>query len=504
MAISQSRYVLITSAVGGSAKVSRRELIARLMTTNTKAPTKGVLEFGGGASAALKNVGAYFGTESAEYAFASKYFAWVSKQATQANKISFARYTPNATAPMLMSTASLADATAIQAVKNGSFILSMGGISATISDLDFSAASSYSAIAGVIETAIKDYSAGGELFTNATFTYDNGFVLTGGVAGEASIVALSSAGTGTDISGMLGLNAASNPIVSAGCDAETPAEAIARIANISNNFGSFDFIGSLSTADIKALAEWNAAQNVMYVFSHAVNASNYAEVQEDVKGIEGCCLTLDKNNDNGSYMPMVIGASIDYDRAGAATNFMFQQFPNDGVSVSDDADADKYDALKINYNGATQQAGKIISFYQRGYLQGENIVDLGVYYNEMWLKDAFVTEFMNLLLAVNQLPANENGSSTARGVMIPVIEQAKLNGVISVGKDLTSTQKAYIGQLTGDADAWREVEQNGCYLTVTVESYIDESKVQAYRFKYLLVYAKGDSIRMVTGDNVLI
>jgi hypothetical protein len=88
--------------------------------------------------------------------------------------------------------------------------------------------------------------------------------------------------------------------------------------------------------------------------------------------------------------------------------------------------------------------------------------------------------------------------------MIPVIEQAKLNGVISVGKDLTATQKAYISQLTGDVDAWREVEQNGCYLTVTVESYIDESGVQAYRFKYLLVYAKGDSIRMVTGDNVLI
>ena len=35
MAISKSRYVLITSGVGGAAAVSRRELIARLMTTNT-------------------------------------------------------------------------------------------------------------------------------------------------------------------------------------------------------------------------------------------------------------------------------------------------------------------------------------------------------------------------------------------------------------------------------------------------------------------------------------
>ena len=102
MAISQSRYVLITSGVGGAAAAGRRELIARLMTTNTKAPTKGVLEFGGGAAAALKNVGIHFGTSSAEYAFAAKYFGWVSKDARQADKISFARYTPTATEPQLI------------------------------------------------------------------------------------------------------------------------------------------------------------------------------------------------------------------------------------------------------------------------------------------------------------------------------------------------------------------------------------------------------------------
>ena len=242
MAISQSRYVLITSAVGGEAAVGKRELIARVMTTNVLAPTGGVLEFGGGASAALANVGAYFGTASNEYAFASKYFGFVSKQATQPKKISFSRYTPEAVAPQLISKSALSAATAFAAVSDGSFTISMGGVTTEITGLDFSSATSYADVASVIQTGIRAYTTGSTMFTDATFAYSNGsMVLTGGETGAAAIVALSAAGSGTDISGLLGLNAASNPVVSAGAAAETPAAAMARISNISNNFGSFCF-----------------------------------------------------------------------------------------------------------------------------------------------------------------------------------------------------------------------------------------------------------------------
>lgn len=505
MAISQSRYVLITSAVGGSSAVGNRELIARVMTTNTLAPVNGVLEFGGGASAALSNIGAHFGPTSAEYQFAAKYFGFVSKQATQAGKISFARYTPTATAPQLISTANLAAVSAFSSINNGSFAVSMGGVTAEITELDFSSATTYADVCQTIQSALQQYSAGGTMFSAATVNFaNNAITITGGETGANEIVALSTASTGADVSAMLALNAASNPIISAGANAETPAEAMGRVSNLSNNFGSFTFISALANTDIAAVAEWNAAQNVKYVYSQAVSPTNYAAIQEAVKGIEGVCLTLDANNDNACYMPMAVGACIDYNKAGAATNFMFQQFDSDVPSVTSDTDANKYDALKINYLGATQQAGKVIAFYQRGYLQGSNIVDLGVYWNEMWLKDTFVTEFLNLLLGLNQLPANADGSSLAKGVMIPVIEQAKTNGVISIGKSLSPVQKAYVTKLTGESEAWREVEQNGCYLTVSVLSYTDESNVTAYKFNYLLVYAKGDSIRMVTGNDVLI
>ena len=499
MAISKSRYVLITSGVGGAAAVARRELIARLMTTNTKVPTNGVLEFGGGAAAALKNVGSYFGTTSDEYAFASKYFGFVSKDIKQADKISFARYSLIATAPQLIGKEVDALAT-IKAVTTGSIKISMGGSSYDVTGLDFSSATSYADCASVLEAGIQGNTAGGTLWTSATVAYSNGvFVLTGGETGSAQIVPASAAATGTDISGMVGWSVEKDPIVSVGTDAATLTQELDRIANTSDNFGSFDFVESLTAEQVGEIATWTNAQNVGFVFSHGVNSSNYATVQAECDGKNGVCLTLDT-----PFMPMAIGACIDYSRVNAATNFMFTQFPSETLTVTTDADADRYDAKKINYLGSTQQAGKLVAFYQRGFLQGD-IADIGVYWNEMWLKDAIAAEMLNLLIALKQLPANADGSNTARGVLVSLTEEAKMNGVFSIGKTLDNTQKAYITSLTGNEDAWREVEQNGFYLDVKVSSYVNaQNGLTEYKFDYTLIYAKGDSIRKVTGSDVLI
>ena len=503
MSISKSRYVLITSGVGGSAVVARRELIARLMTTNTLVATNGVLEFGGGSATALKNIGNYFGTTSNEYAFAKKYFGFVSKDVRQPEKMSFARYSLTATAPQLISTevGKLSDFTAIT---TGSLKLSMGGSAYEVTGLDFSSATSYADCATVLQAGIRENTEGDSLWTDATVTFTNGaFVLSGGALGTNDIVPAMTASSGTDISSLVGWSASTTPVVSVGTDGETLTQALDRIVNESDNFGSFDFVESLSAQQVGEIAEWTNTQNVSYVFSHAVNSTNYQTVQEACAGKNGVCLTLD-GGDNSQYMPMAIGACIDYSKVGASTNFMFNQFAGDIPTVNTDAMADRYDALKINYLGTTQQAGKVISFYQRGFLQGD-IADIGVYWNEMWLKDAIASEMLNLLLAVKQLPANKDGESTASGILMNVIDEAKENGVILSGKTLDNTQKAYITSLTGDSEAWREVELNGFWLDVAVSSYANAlNGLTEYKFEYTLIYGKGDSIRKITGSDILI
>lgn len=503
MAISKTRYVLITSGVGGQAAVGRRELIARVFTNNILVPTQGVLEFGGGATAALLNVGNYFGTTSNEYKFASKYFGFISKDARQADKISFARYMTEATPAQVISTQS-SPLGQLQQVNNGALALSMGGLTQTITGFNGSTMTAFADVATWLQNAINSVDNAPVEWKNATVTYTNSrFVLSSGSTG-AGVIVIEPTTEDTDIAPLIGWSSETNPVVSDGTTKQTVTDILANNANISDNFGSFTFLDQLSTDQITEVANWVNAQNVSYVYSERVTTDNVNAVQEAVKGMNGVCLTLDTSNSYAQYMPMAIGACINYERPNAATNFMFNQFAGEVASITTDGDADAYDRIKINYLGATQQAGKNISFYQRGILQGD-ISDIGVYWNEMWLKDAFTTEFLNLLLALKMLPANDSGANTARGVMIPVIEDAKNNGVIQPGKSLTSIQKAYITSLTNDEDAWRSVEQNGWYLDVTVSSYVNANNgLTEYRIDYQLIYGKGDSIKQVVGTDILI
>ena len=499
MAISQKRYIDITSGVGGQAAATERELIARLMTTNILAPFGSVMEF-----TSLDNVGRHFGTTSKEYAFAEKYFGFISKDIAQAKKISFARYAPEGLAPALVSTIVPNAVATFSAVTSGTLTVTLGGVSQTFDAIDLSAVTTLDGVASAIQSEIRGYSTGGALWTSATVTYAvnaytglGQFVLQGGEVGAASIAYAEG-----DVASLLGWDIASLPVVSQGAVAETPAGAMARIADISNNFGSFSFIEDLTTDEIAAVAAWCNTANIQFMYSVAVSPSNYSTIAAAVNGMNGTMLTLDAGDTYAEYMPMALLATTNYDRTNASRNYMFQQFPGVTPTVSTDALADVYDNAKVNYYGATQSAGKQLAFYQRGVMMG-SVEDAGVYCNEMWLKDAMIVAFFNLLLAVNKVPANQDGLDMTRGVMMDVINRAINNGTILKLKSLTPTQKAYIYSLTNDPDAWVDVYNNGFKLNMSVTSDIENGTTR-YAIDYILIYAKGDSIKKVNGTHVLI
>lgn len=498
MAISQKRYVDITSGVGGAAVAAERELIARLITGNQLAPMGAVMEF-----TSLDNVGLHFGTGSAEYAWAEKYFGFVSKSVTQPKKLSFARTATEAVAPQLISTITASPVVKFTGITDGSMVITMGGVSQTLTGLNFSSAVSLSDVASVIQTKINGFSAGGALWISATVSFTNGeFVLTGGQTGAAEMKYAENAVSGTAVAALIGWDISSLPVVSNGSDAESPEAAMTRIADISNNFGSFAFLTTLSTDEIGAVAKWTNAQNVLFLYSVPVTPTNYAEIQAAVNGMNGVCLTLEDTDSDAEFMPCAVLAATDYDRTNAAQNYMFQQFDGVPASVTTDRYADVYDLAKVNYYGETQSAGTRISFYQRGVLQGD-IEDIGVYCNEMWLKDSIVVAMFNLLLAVGKVPANKSGAAQVTGVMMDSINRAIRNGTIIPTKELTPTQKAYITSITDDPEAWQIVYSNGYWLDVKITSGIQNGST-LYKVEYILIYSKGDSIKKVEGTHILI
>lgn len=214
------------------------------------------------------------------------------------------------------------------------------------------------------------------------------------------------------------------------------------------------------------------------------------------------------------YIPMVLFASTKYNRPNSTKTFMYQTF---GSEKAGDSDSNWYlrdpstvaslnvasvhDKANINYIGETQQAGKIIRFYQDGY--NTDGLDTACYCNEVWLKDAILSEILNAFIVNEKLPANNVGEAMVRQRIMGVIDEAISNGTILVNKVLTTSQMEYIDRTSGVEGAYESVLNNGYWLSITLRGR-NSDKSTAYTADYVFIYAKGDAIRKVEGSNILL
>jgi Protein of unknown function (DUF3383) len=237
------------------------------------------------------------------------------------------------------------------------------------------------------------------------------------------------------------------------------------------------------------------------------SAADAATWESAIAGVGGHAGTV-QSPVSGEYpemMPMVILAATNYQARNSVQNYMFQQ-ANLTPSVTSDAGANAYDAISMNYYGQTQTNGQIIDFYQRGVMSGgqaSDPSDINVYANEMWLKSAMSAGFMNLLLALANVSANNAGRSQLIATAQGVITQALFNGTISVGNAITVDQQIAITNATGDPNAWQKVQTSGYWFDVQFATYVVNNRTE-YKAVYTLIYAKDDVIRLVDGTDILI
>jgi hypothetical protein len=500
MAISIRKYVEIISGVGGGVGVRQRELVGRLFSEDTKTPGGAVVEFSDADS-----VGVYYGFASPEYLRAVFYFSFVSKSITAPKKLGFVRFARTAQPARIFGAKVTAALAAFNAVTAGSFVLHIGAQTATLAGLDLSGAGSLTAVAAALQTAIR--AAAGAQFTTALVAYDapsQTFRLTGSTNGDADI-SVTTGGAG-DVSALFGFRPPS-AIFAPGMNAQTVTEALAAAAAGDNNFGSFAFIGALTEDETVEAAEWNGARNVEFLFCARVTAASAATLYAALVSVPGTAMTLAPvATEYDELAPMIILAATDYTRRAATQNFMFQQLPGLTAKVSTTDASDEYDAYRVNYYGNTQTAGQQINFYQRGVMTGpaNSPVDLNTYANEMWLKDRAASALMSLLLSLPRIPANVEGRGQILAILQDSIDAALFNGTISVGRTLTAVQRLYVSTLTGDPDAWRQVEAIGYWVDAAIQSYETVDGRTEYKAVYTLVYAKDDAVRKVEGSHALV
>lgn len=518
--ISQSRYINIISGVGGAEAAAARKLIMRVLTANQILPPGIVVEFSN-----AKAVAAYFGDASEEAKRAQAYFSFISKMITSPSLISFARWVSSNIPPMIVGDGLPKQLASFTSVSSGVLQLLIGGSGGTlvsITGINLATATSLTDVASKLQTAIRAATPSNAMLTTATVTFNtntNQFVLTGSsTSAGTGAISCQASGLAGDLSQIVGW-ATGQQVEVPGQQAALPYAAVSASADISNNFGSFVFAGNpLTNAQIAGVAEWNDAQNNQYLYSVASKMSNMAllyngdntATNPKCSGFSGLSLNALSDSAPNDYIeqsPCEILAATDFNQPSANQNYMFYQFPKRNVVVTDDIVADSMDKLRANYIGLTQSAGQPLAFYQRGLLCGgdQAAVDTNIYVNEIWVKSTITAQILSLLLAVGSVPVNAQGASMILAVIQPVLNQALVNGVFSAGKTLTPVQQVYIGQVSGDPLAWRQVQTLGYWINITFVSYVNTNTgLTEWKAVYKLIYSKGDAIRFVEGSDVLI
>lgn len=511
MLIPFSKYVKITSGVGGGAAVAARSLAGLIVSSSAMLSPNAILQFNGSGSDLSSAVGEVFGTSSDEYKRTVMYASYISPSITAANRISFARYSPTGNALAVYGNTSAKSLTAIKTVVGGNLSLTVNGVAALITGINFSAATTLANVATILQTAIRTNAEPN--LTTATVTYDavsRRFVIVGGVVGPATInVASMGSGGITDVASFLGLYESAGAMMVDGSAAETPVAAMERIFGISNNFGSFLFSDALTVDNKIAVAASNGARNVEYVYCVPVIPTDAATLAPAVIGYAGTGVTLTPALTPAQYpemVPMIIGAATNYLKRQGVPGFMYRQVGGLTPAVTSGGASDSYDNMRVNYYGLTQVNGQFLAFYQRGVLMGTATapVDMNVFFNEMWLKSDAAANIMSAQLSLNRIPANTSGAATIRNCLQKTINAALFNGVISVGKTLTLPAQLFVTQTTGDDNAWQQVQNIGYWLEVVIQPVVTTDGRTEYKAVYTLIYSKDDTIRSVEGTHALV
>jgi hypothetical protein len=502
MTISIERYVNIVSGVVGAQVVAQRELVGLRFTTDPRVP------FGSIATVDRDGAAELFGASAPETVFGNQYFGYISPApVSQARALRFAPWVDVARAARVYGARITSTLAQLQAVVAGTLPLTLGAATVTVSALDFSTALTFADVASILQTAIRAASLDPH-WVNATVTYDavaGAFNLVSSSATPGD-VSLGAAGVG-DVGGLLGWR---DPlaIFSPGAAAQSPVEALQAAEEVTDSFGSLSYGATITLAQAIEVAAYVAALNVKYQFYHVVTSSTYNAAFAALAQYASTGLILNGLVDEyKEALPAAIMAAIDYNRTNATVNFMYRQGLYAVVNdVTSDTFADLLDAARTNYYGTTSSAGQKLAFFQRGYLLGGATapLDMNVHANEQWLKAALQADFLSAQLALNKIQASDTGRGQILAILQARIDQAKRNGTISIGKPITILQQLAITDLSGDPDAWRDVQSNGYWANVVIVTETGPGDVTEYVALYTLAYSKNDVVRTIRGSHNLI
>lgn len=407
------------------------------------------------------DVRSYFGSTSAEYAFASIYFNGYVNSTKKPGALLLARYNTETVSAFLRS-GSMAKVTIDQLkLMSGILTLTVDGTVKTSTNIDLSGANSFAAAADLIESAIGN---------SVVVTFDTtqkAFIITSATTGEGSTITY---GTGS-ISSALKLTSATGAVLSQGAEPAVAADAFAAIKAKSQNWALFTTIFAADEDTHLALSAWASAQNYRYGYvPHDISEA------ATVSGSTDClAYKIITENNYASVIPVygdhldaaaVLGysASLDFERLEGRVTLKYRE--TDGLTTKVD-DSTTYDALIANgYNFYGDYGENNVSenYWADGTVSGSfKWVDSFCF--EIWLNAALLGAAIQTMKSNRSFPYNTRGKAIIEAGFADTFAQGVAFGGIRSGVTLSSSQISEINNAVG-TDISSSLNAKGYYLNI--------------------------------------
>lgn len=379
----------------------------------------------------LAAVGSDFGTTAPEYLAAVNFFS----QSPQPSLLYIGRWAQTATAGVLhgarLSTSQQAIAN-FQAITNGGFNITIDGTVKNVTGLNFSGAANLNAVAAIIATALTT--------ANVIWGANNQrFDIVSKTTGATSTVGYASTGTGTDVSTLLGLTAASGASVPvAGIVAETLLSAVTQMANISNDWYGLAIAAiGVQDADQIAVAATIEASSPSRIFGITTQASATLDPTSttDLAYVLSAAKyrrTFIQYSSSSPYaVTSMYGRAFTVDFTGNKTTITlkFKQEPGVTAETLTETQAATLKAKKcnvfVNYNNST-------AIIQEGQMTDGSFFDEvhGLDYTQ---NDVQTAVYNALYTSPTKIPQTDAGNEILANVVSARLAQGVTNGLIAPG-----------------------------------------------------------------------
>lgn len=333
-----------------------------------------------------------------------------------------------------------------QAISNWTSITSGGidfvinGVPFNLTGLNFSGATSMTAVAAVIQAAL---SSNGTIVWSTTGNY---FQVTSPTTGASSTSAFATPGTGFDISLQTGLSAlVSGSYIAGGIAAESPLACLTTLASMTSNWYGAMFAASVPPGDPDYLAcagfiNGASPSRIFGVTTQeaaALTASLNTDVASQLQALGYNRTFVQYSSSNPYACAAVFGRAFTVNFNGSNTLYTlkFQQeagiVPEQLTETQAAALNQKNCNVFVNYNISTG-TGASIAILQQGTMVNGTFFD--IIHGTDWLQNALQTAILNLLLtAGTKIPQTDAGVTTLINTVTQVLQQAVANALVAPG-----------------------------------------------------------------------